>query len=174
MKKTLVILTCALGASGAFTTSGAFAQAAPAPAPVATASGSASTSGGSGATPREARVEQRIASLHSQLKITPAQEGQWNAFAEVMRENGATMGDRYRQRAATAKSQSALDNMTQYADLAQAHADGVKKLVTAFEPLYNSLSPEQKKLADAAFREGMGGEHQHRTRGKKEEKTVQP
>jgi protein CpxP len=44
--------------------------------------------------------------------------------------------------------------MKQYATIAQAHADGIKKLVDAFEPLYSSLSPEQKKLADQTFHQG--------------------
>ncbi len=30
----------------------------------------------------------------------------------------------------------------------------MKKLVDAFEPLYNSFSPEQKKLADQTFHHG--------------------
>ncbi|HEV3105649.1 MAG TPA: Spy/CpxP family protein refolding chaperone [Trinickia sp.] len=166
MKKALVILTCALGVNGAFLASTAFAQ--QASAPVATASGTVSTSGAE----RETRVEQRIASLHSQLKITPDQEGKWNAFADVMRENGKTMVDMSHQRVAAASGQSALDNMKQYASLVQAHADGVRKLVNAFEPLYNSLSPEQKKLADATFREHMG-EHHHPVRGAKQDKPVQ-
>src|SRR5215471_18293365 len=33
------------------------------------------------------RVESRIKSLHDHLKITSAQEPQWNAVAQVMREN---------------------------------------------------------------------------------------
>lgn len=170
MKKALVILTCALGMSGALTASGAFAQQAPVPA----AAASGATTSMSGTNKREARVEERIAYLQSQLKITPAQEPQWNTFADVMRENGKTMGDMYRQRSEVAKTQSALDNMQQYVDIAQAHADGMKKLVAAFDPLYNSLSPEQKKLADASFREGMGGDHRHQARGGKQEKSAQP
>jgi hypothetical protein len=155
MKRTTVILACLLGLS----TSGAFAQAsAPgaqtASQPSAAASGAADTH----AAKREARVEERIAYLHTQLKITPAQETQWKTFADVMRTNGQNMGKLYRQRAQAEQTQSALDNMKQYALLAQAHADDMKQLVDAFEPLYNSMSPEQKKLADTTFRE-HGREH---------------
>jgi protein CpxP len=35
----------------------------------------------------EERVERRIKELHTQLRITPAEEPQWNQFAQVMREN---------------------------------------------------------------------------------------
>ena len=75
-----------------------------------------------------------------------------------MRENAHTMGDLYRQRVAQRNTMSALDDMKQYEQITQANADGTKRLVDAFEPLYASLSPEQKKLADANFREG-GREH---------------
>ena len=144
MKKALVIVASALAMSSAFAQT-----AAPAADPAA-----ASAPAGK----LERNVEDRIAYLHSQLKITPAQETQWSAFADVMRNNSQTMGELFQQRKA-ATNQSALDDMKQYATIAQAHADGMKKLVDAFDPLYNSLSPEQKALADQTFRhqphEGM-------------------
>ncbi|WP_206998320.1 Spy/CpxP family protein refolding chaperone [Trinickia mobilis] len=142
MKKALVIL------ASTFAMSGAFAQAS---APAATPVAASATAG------HEARVEQRIAMLHSELKITPAQETQWQQFADVMRQNGETMGDLYRQRMAD-KDLSALDDMKQYTQIAQAHADGMTKLVAAFEPLYSSFSPDQKKVADETFRQ-HGEEH---------------
>lgn len=158
MKRTMVILGCTL----ALCSAGAFAQAsAPAAQPASQPGASASSAAEAHAAKREARVEERIAYLHTQLKITPAQETQWKAFAEVMRANGQNMGRLYRQRAQAEQTQSALDNMKQYAMLAQAHADDMKQLVDAFEPLYNSMSPEQKKLADTTFRD-HGREHAKR------------
>ena len=161
MKRTMLILACTLGlGSGA-----AFAQAsAPAAQPASQAGASASSAADAHAAKREARVEERIAYLHTQLKITPAQEAQWKTFADVMRSNGENMGRLYRQRAQAEQTQSALDNMKQYALLAQAHADDMKQLVDAFEPLYNSMSPEQKKLADTTFREHA---REHAMRGGK-------
>jgi hypothetical protein len=156
MKKTLVMLASTLAMSGAFAQT-----AAPASAPAAAAAAPAS-----GAAQYEQRVEQRINYLHSQLKITPQQEPQWKAFADVMRSNGETMAGLYQQRVNNT-SQSALDDMKQYATLTQAHADGTKKLVDAFEPLYNSLSPDQKKLADTTFRHQSRAEQHHRSKGKK-------
>jgi periplasmic protein CpxP/Spy len=153
MKKTLV----ALAAFGMLGT--AFAQSS---APAA-ASGAAMQPAASSAAPtkREARVEERIAQLHSSLKITSQQEDQWSKFADVMRENAHAMGDLYRQRIAQRDSMSALDDMKQYAQITQTDADGTKRLVEAFEPLYASLSPEQKKLADASFRQGGPGKGRH-------------
>lgn len=158
MKKALVLLATAVAMSGAFAQTSA-----PASAPTgASASAPAAQAG------HERNVEDRIAYLHSQLKITSAQEPQWNAFADVMRGNGQTMGQLFQQRRA-ATNVSALDDMTQYATIAQAHADGMKKLVDAFGPLYNSFSPEQKKLADATFHQGgpEGGRHHGKGGGKK-------
>ncbi|MGF6531879.1 MULTISPECIES: Spy/CpxP family protein refolding chaperone [Paraburkholderia] len=147
MKKALVILASALAMSGAFAQT-----AAPASAPAAAAASAGK---------HERNVEDRIAYLHSQLKITPAQDPQWSAFADVMRSNAQTMGDLFKQRQ-QAGAQSAIDDMKQYAAIAQAHADGMKKLVDAFEPLYNSLSPDQKKLADQTFHQSPGGGKKHK------------
>ena len=146
MKKTLVILACALAANGVF---------AQASAPVAA---SASTAV-SPAAKNEARIEERIANLHKQLKITPGQEAQWKTFADTMRENGETMGQLNMQRMKNVETASALDNMRDYAQLTQAHADGMKKLVAAFEPLYGSFTPAQKQLADTTFRNHMSPRH---------------
>lgn len=147
MKKALVILASALAMSGAFAQT-----AAPASAPAAAAAPAGK---------HERNVEERIAYLHSQLKITPAQDTQWNTFADVMRSNAQTMGDLFKQRQ-EAGAQSALDDMKQYAAIAQAHADGMKKLVDAFGPLYDSLSPEQKKLADQTFHQSPSGGKKHK------------
>jgi hypothetical protein len=137
MKKALVILASTLAMSGAFAQS-----AAPASEPAA-----ASAAAGK----HERNVEDRIAYLHSQLKITPAQETQWSSFADVMRSNSQTMGTLFQQRKAQSNL-SALDDMKQYSAISEAHADGMKKLVAAFEPLYSSFSDDQKKLADETFR----------------------
>jgi protein CpxP len=154
MKKALVMLATAVSMGGAFAQT-----AAPAAAPDSATSASAAKAG------YERNVDDRIAYLHSQLKITPAEETQWKAFADVMRNNGATMSQLFEQRKA-ATNVSALDDMQQYATIAQAHADGMKKLVDAFEPLYGSLSPEQKKLADATFHQGPGNGHHRGHHGK--------
>ncbi|SAL00492.1 Spy/CpxP family protein refolding chaperone [Caballeronia ptereochthonis] len=148
MKRTLVALAAFCALSPVFAQSSAPA-AASAPAVQSAASAPAVAK-------REARVEERIAQLHSSLKITPQQEEQWSKFADVMRENGRTMADLYRQRIAQRDTMSALDDMKQYEQITQANADGTKRLVEAFEPLYTSLSPEQKKLADSSFREEHG------------------
>ncbi|WDD94084.1 Spy/CpxP family protein refolding chaperone [Burkholderia sp. FERM BP-3421] len=146
MKQRSLILAAALALSSAF----AHAQT-PAAAPAADTASSAQRTAR-----HEARVEERISYLHDQLKITSAQEAQWKAFADTMRDNGDTMGRLYRERLAN-KSVSALDDMKQYADLAQANADGAKKLAETFAPLYDAFPADQKALADTTFRKWLQG-----------------
>ena len=44
------------------------------------------------------RVEQHINQLHTQLRITPAQQGAWDQFAQVMRDNAKNMSETLTQR----------------------------------------------------------------------------
>jgi hypothetical protein len=100
----------------------------------------------------EERVEQHIRQLHSQLRITPAEEPQWNEFASVMRENARDMDQAYLQRAQQFATMNAVQNMQSYEQLAQEHAQHVQKLVPAFEKLYGAMPDQQKRLADQVFR----------------------
>ena len=106
---------------------------------------------------RDAAVERRITELHAQLKITPAEQKPFDDFATVMRENAAGMGELAQKRRATAVSGTALDQMEAYGQMAQAHADDMRRLVPAFATLYGALSPEQKKSADQSFRAFANG-----------------
>ena len=167
MKKAFVVLAATLSISSAFAqTANSPAAATPASSPAAASAHRAQ---------HLQRVEQRIAYLHSALKITSAQESQWNAFADVMRSNAQSMDQLFQQRAAADNNRSALDDMKQYAQITQTHAEDMQKLVTAFEPLYASLSPEQKTLADTTFRqhgrEGHGAKQRHRRHGAKKPST---
>jgi hypothetical protein len=102
--------------------------------------------------PGTASVDARIKELHARLHITDAQKTQWDNLAQVMRDNAQSMVDLQKQRAADAKSMNAVDVIKSYSDVIQAHEDGMKKFIPAFEDLYNSMSDAQKKTADAMFR----------------------
>ena len=99
------------------------------------------------------RVEHRITELHAQLGITPAERQQWDQFAEVMRENARDMDQVVMQRAQQAQSMNAVQNMQSYEQMAEAHAQHVAKLVTAFKALYDTMPDQQKRVADQVFRE---------------------
>lgn len=104
---------------------------------------------------RPESVDQRIAQLHRELKITAAQEQDWQAVAQVMKSNAESMQTLVQQtRSEGPRGQrSALEDLQNYQKFAQAHADGLQKLSTAFATLYNSMTPEQKANADKVFRE---------------------
>ncbi len=98
------------------------------------------------------RVEARIKSLHDQLKITPAQESQWAAVAQAMRDSAKQMQTLVQQRMKNANTMTAVDDLHSYQAIAQAHLDGLNKLVPVFETLYASMSDAQKKNADSVFK----------------------
>ena len=97
------------------------------------------------------RVEDRIKELHAKLKITPAQEGLWDNVTRIMRENAVTMEALIKERTEKAGTRNAVDDLKSYSAIAEAHADGLKKFIPAFEPLYASMSDAQKKDADTLF-----------------------
>jgi hypothetical protein len=112
----------------------------PGPATVGTASGTD-------------HVEARIKELHTKLKITPAQEELWNNVAQAMRDNAKTMEALIKARSEKAGAMTAVEDLKSYGEIAEAHADGLKKFIPAFEPLYAGMSDAQKKSADKLFRQ---------------------
>lgn len=100
------------------------------------------------------RTELRIKDLHSELKITAAQEVQWAKVAQAMRDDAKTMDALTQERFDHAKDMTAVDDLKSYGDITEARADGVKKLTPVFADLYSSMSDAQKKQADAVFRHG--------------------
>jgi hypothetical protein len=106
-------------------------------------------------------VETRISELHTKLQITPAQEPQWKDFAQVMRDNAKATGALLDDRSHNVRAMSAVDDLKSYLQISEAHTNGLKKLIPAFQTLYDTMSPEQKKTADAVFRttQRMAGQH---------------
>jgi periplasmic protein CpxP/Spy len=100
---------------------------------------------------RDSAVEQHITDLHAQLKITAAEESQWMVVAATMRENAKDLDHAIDKRDATVASATAIDNLNSYSTIAQVHANGVKKLASAFSGLYAVMPDAQKKQADEVF-----------------------
>ena len=98
-----------------------------------------------------AEVEKHIKDLHAKLKITPAEESQWDAVAKTMRDNAAELDGAVSKRDAIASRATAIDDLNAYGDIVQVHADNIKKLSTAFTALYDSMPDNQKKIADEVF-----------------------
>jgi len=147
MKQTIRnIAIPALLSLAVFTTS-AFAQQTP-----ASASSSSMSTSKSHAQKRADVVEERITELHSQLDITDQQSKQWDAFTQTMRDNATKTDGAFRDRASKLSSMNADEAMKSYAALAQQHAENMQKLSSTFSDLYAVLSPEQKQVADAMYR----------------------
>jgi len=164
MKQTIRSLAVPALLSFAIFATSAFAQQAP-----AAASSSSPSTAKSHAQKRADVVEERITDLHSQLKITDQQSKQWDAFAQTMRDNATKTDGAFRDRAAKLASMNADDAMKSYAALAKQHAENMQKLSSAFSDLYAVLSPEQKTVADALYRNEQAkkkaaqGPHKHGT-----------
>ncbi len=125
---------------------GAFAQSAP----------SAKTHGGSSESAllkgESKNVDAHIAALYTQLQITAAEQAQWAAFAQVMRDNAAQMSAAFAQRGQTFETMTAVQDLQSYAQIAQVQSANMQKLAAAFQTLYASFPAAQQKLADKVFR----------------------
>lgn len=110
------------------------------------------------------RVERRIKTLHEELNITKEQEPAWNDVAQAMRDNEVTISGLIKDRRANADKATAIENMNSYQKIAQAHADGLKKVSAALEKLYDDMGDAQKKNADKIFAKHPG---MHPMKGKK-------
>jgi protein CpxP len=125
----------------------ALAQSSQAPGPAPSTTSLAAANGGAAA-----RVDQRIKELHAQLKITPAEETQWNQFAQTMRDNARDMDQAVMERGQQFPSMNAMQDMQSYEKIAEAHVQHLQKLLPEFQSLYMAMSPEQKQHADEVFR----------------------
>ena len=105
-------------------------------------------------------VEGRIAFLKAELKITEAQMPQWNAFADVLRENArrmsvlpTTMSGIFGQDSASVSAPDRLNRMEQMISIM---LEAVKGTKAALAPLYAVFTEEQKKVADQLIHGPMG------------------
>jgi periplasmic protein CpxP/Spy len=103
-----------------------------------------------------------LASLHSELAITPAEEPLWNSFADSMRDTSSQLSQAYRQRREQLPTMNALEDMSSFISLEQMRLDGLKKSSTAFAALYQTMPPDQQKIADSVFLSDMPGAPHHR------------
>jgi len=104
-------------------------------------------------------VEGRIAYAKAELKITDAQAPLWNKVADTMRANAKAMDDLFSgvKRDPNAPRPNAVERLEMRSRMAAVRAEGEQQLLAAFKPLYDNLSPEQKKSADELLdRHGHG------------------
>jgi Spy/CpxP family protein refolding chaperone len=100
----------------------------------------------------EAKRAQRVARLHDELKITPAQENAWNAFVASMKHDQRGRGDhangrQHGDRAAWA-GLTAPQRAEKMIAMQKARTAAMEQRLAALNSFYSVLSPEQKKVFD--------------------------
>jgi Spy/CpxP family protein refolding chaperone len=108
---------------------------------------------------REQMHAQRVAKLHDELKITPAQENAWNAFVASMKpaqRDGQQHGDR-----AAMAGLSAPQLAEKMIERQKARTAAMEQRLAALNSFYSVLSPDQKKVFDdkAARMQSRFGRH---------------
>jgi protein CpxP len=101
-------------------------------------------------------VDGRIAFLKTELKITPAQETQWQQVEAAMRENAKNLDQSISTARQNRSGMDAVQRLELREQFAKVRADNDARLLTAFKPLYASLSPEQQQMANQ-----LVGTHHH-------------
>jgi hypothetical protein len=116
------------------------------------------------------RVEAKLAYLKTALKVTDAQQPQWDAFAATLRKQAADRDERIktmRARFAERKPHERPNAIARMEHQQQRHAAALTRLnelLAVERPLYASLTVEQKQVADEVLapqgdRHGGFGRH---------------
>ena len=101
-------------------------------------------------------VDGRIAFFKAELKITPAQEPQWQQVETAMRENAKNLDQTVTTARQNSTTMGAVQRLELREQFAKVRADNDARLLAAFKPLYASLSPEQQQMANQ-----LVGTHHH-------------
>lgn len=137
------------------------------------------------------RVDARLAEARAALKITDAQQPQWESFSNVLRKQARDMDQRVEQHRAQrdaggaqgadaagarasqrpeARNVSAIERLERRQQRMAEHSARLNDVIAAAKPLYAAFTPEQKQIADTMLaRQGHGGKrhphHRHGNRG---------
>jgi uncharacterized protein involved in exopolysaccharide biosynthesis len=108
-----------------------------------------------------AHIEGRLAFLKTELKITPEQESLWNAYADAVRANAKTIGERCTAMMGmmgqdAGKTTSLPERLDAQEQFMMARLDVLRAVGKTLKPLYAALSDEQKQLADQFIKSSTG------------------
>jgi hypothetical protein len=102
----------------------------------------------------DGHIEGHIAFLKAELKITPAQEALFANVAAAMRDDVKEFEQAGQQRTAKGeRPRTAVQILELRANAAALSAKTEDRFLAAFRPLYESLSAEQKQIADGLLAE---------------------
>ena len=117
------------------------------------------------------RVEARLAYIRTALKITDAQQPQWDAYASLVRKYAQDMEQRFKSRWSDKAEHpgheherpNAIERLERTQSFLAEAVARINQLLAVEKPLYAALSPEQQKVADVVLKphfRPMGG-HEH-------------
>jgi periplasmic protein CpxP/Spy len=95
-------------------------------------------------------IERQVTDLRRKLNITPGQQPQFDALAQVMRQNAQAIDTLAQQEQQNSKP-NAVEAVRSGGRVADAEAEGLKRLLPPLQALYDSLSDQQKRAADQVF-----------------------
>lgn len=98
-------------------------------------------------------IERQITDLRRKLNITPGQQPQFDALAQIMRQNAQALDTLAQQEQQNSKP-NAVEAVRSGGRFAEAEAEGLKRLLPPLQALYDSLSEQQKHTADQVFASG--------------------
>jgi len=101
-------------------------------------------------------ADARNAYFKSELKITPAQESAWKAYADQSKQQVEAM-QALRSSVQGSAQATAPERLEQRNQVMKQRQEQMEKATAAFKQLYAVLSPEQKVLADQHVGFGMMG-----------------
>lgn len=102
-------------------------------------------------------IEGQIAFNKAELHITDAQLPQWNAFADALRGNAATLQTAMQKGMQASGSATAPEQMERRIAMHSTQLDTMKAMLAVVKPLYAVLSDDQKKTADELMGEHLMG-----------------
>lgn len=91
------------------------------------------------------RMDEHAQRLHDALKITPAQEGAWQAYLSARKSN---MPQHDQIDRAAMKEMPAPQRMEKHIEMAKARITRMESNLAATKTFYAALTPEQQKLFD--------------------------
>ena len=99
-------------------------------------------------------MERRLDFLHERLRITPAQQRLWNAFADELRGEAEALRDRFADRLQDLRGQrgrglpNVVDQLERRHETLTDRTARLERLLGVVRPLYTALDQNQKRIAD--------------------------
>jgi hypothetical protein len=118
------------------------------------------------------RVEARLAYVKTALKITEAQQSQWDAYANLVRKNAQDREQRFKsmrsgkQPQARHQPPNAIERLERRQSFLADAVARTGQLLAVEKPLYAILSPEQQQVADVVLNQHFQSMGRHSMRGR--------